>query len=454
MGLFRLLELKKRFAAAGKLSPEGLDELQKKNIREMVSHACTHSEYYKKLYKGKSADELLKKGFSSLPTVGKKKIMDNFNQVVTNPVLEKHKVEHYMASKPVGTWYAKKYRVIHTSGSSGTIGIFSYDDLAWDKLRACALARSVDFGILFKIEKMAFMGATDGHYAGMTLASDVPKVVAACKQISVHAPIEEMVYTLNRFKPTKLSGYPSGLLMLANEQLSGRLNIKPGSILSSAEPLDKRTRHLVKEAFGVDPYNFYAASESIGIAQECSEHHGMHVFTDQNVVELVDDKGTPVPPGKPGKVILTNLYNKAQPLIRYTMKDVAVYSKEPCECGLPFPILKEIEGREEDSIWVENSKGCYECLHSAFIVEFFVPGLQKLQLVQKERNKIVLRLVARENKEKVAMAARCRIGEILSSKKLQHTVQCEIEMVDSIPPDPKTGKTKIVLAMKKPRGIS
>jgi phenylacetate-coenzyme A ligase PaaK-like adenylate-forming protein len=262
-----------------------------------------------------------------------------------------------------------------------------------------------------------------------------------------------MVCCLNRFKPTRLSGYPSGLIMLANEQLEGRLNIKPRTILSSAEPLDERTRHMVKEAFGVEPLNFYAASESIGIAQECPEHHGMHVFTDQNVLELVDDKGNAVPAGTPGKVILTNLYNKAQPLIRYTMKDIAVYSKEPCECGRPFPVLKEIQGREEDSIWVENQKGGYECLHSAFFIEFFVPGLKKLQVVQKERNRILLRLVVGDDKVKIAMAAKCRMGEILSEKKLHDAVQTEIEMVDSIPPDPKTGKTKIVLAMKRPKQV-
>jgi phenylacetate-coenzyme A ligase PaaK-like adenylate-forming protein len=453
MGTMRILWLKRKFDAVSRMTPEEVEKLQQKNIRATLNNAVRHSPFYKKLYKGKSADELMKEGFSSLPTVGKRAIMDNFNEVITNPILDRHKLEHYMATKPVGGWYARKYKVIHSSGSSGTIGIFAYDDLGWDKLKACAMSRTVHFKVFTKIEKLAFTGATDGHYAGVTLASDVPTLVAAAKNFSVNMPMEEMVNGLNKFQPTRLSGYPSGLTILANEQLAGKLKIKPVSITSSGEPLDEGTRHLLREAFGIPPHNFYAASESVCLAQECEEHKGLHTFPDQNVIEVVDKDFQPVEPGKKGKVLLTNLYNSALPLIRYTMKDTAEYSEELCECGSPLPTLKNVYGREEESIWVEDYKGKYDILHSAMFVEFFVPGLKRIQIVQKARNKLLLRIVTQNNDDKIAMEARLRLNEILSAKKLHHAVETEVERVDSIPPDPKTGKTKIVVAMKPPKGV-
>jgi len=81
------------------------------------------------------------------------------------------------------------------------------------------------------------------------------------------------------------------------------------------------------------------------------------VFNDLHVLEVVDEEDETLPPGKPGAVVLSNLYNRCQPLIRYRMRDVAVYSEEECGCGLPFPLLENVYGRQEETIWVENGVG-------------------------------------------------------------------------------------------------
>jgi len=257
---------------------------------------------------------------------------------------------------------------------------------------------------------------------------------------------EGLVSRLNKFRPDDLRGYASGLMLLASEQLAGRLDIHPTNIVSSAEPLDDKARRVIEEAFGVTPYNFYAASESIGIVQDCSEHQGLHVFNDQHVLELLNEKNEPVKPGYPGQVVLNNLYNRCQPLIRYRMNDVAIYSDEECDCGLPFPLLKGIIGRQEEVIWVENNSGGYETIHSMVFIEFFVPGLRRLQVLQEERNRIRLKLVTDGDKEAILTAVTRRMEEILSGKNLLGQVTFDLEPVNLIAPDRKTGKTKTVIS--------
>ncbi len=451
MGILRILRLKRRFAAVSAMPSSGVEELQQRNIRAMLDHAVARSQFYRQLYRSRDAEELLKNSFSSLPMTDKQAIMENYDSVVTYPQIKRAALERHVTSASPGTPYRGGFRAVHTSGSSGTIGIFLYDAVGWDTLKALVLARCTDFSIGLRRKRLAFIGATDGHYAGVTLASDAPRLMVNYLHVSVNEPTSAMTTRLNRFQPDDLRGYPSGLAVLADEQLAGRLAIRPKNIVSSAEPLDEKTCRLVEEAFGVMPYNFYAASESIGIAQDCSEHNGLHVFNDLHVVELVDDKGEPVKPGKEGYVILTNLYNRCQPLIRYRMHDMASYAGHECSCGSPFPLLKAISGRREELIWVEDGSGAFEVIHPSVFEEFFVPGLRRMQVHQTERNRLLLKIVAEGDRDEISAAVAGRMNSILAGKGLQDSVQFEMEYVDSIPPDRRTGKTKVVVSIRAPR---
>ena len=72
----------------------------------------------------------------------------------------------------------------------------------------------------------------------------------------------------------------------------------------------------------------------------------MHLQADWAVLEVVDRRGEPVPPGQPGeKVLLTNLYNTVQPFLRYEVDDVVTMSPGPCPCGNPLPLILRVEGR-------------------------------------------------------------------------------------------------------------
>jgi phenylacetate-CoA ligase len=94
----------------------------------------------------------------------------------------------------------------------------------------------------------------------------------------------------------------------------------------------------------------YAATEPAGIASECEQHRGMHLFEDLVITEVVDENNKPVPPGVYGeRVLVTVLFSRTMPLIRYEMSDsVRLASSPHCPCGRPFALIDGIQGRAED----------------------------------------------------------------------------------------------------------
>ena len=110
----------------------------------------------------------------------------------------------------------------------------------------------------------------------------------------------------------------------------------------------------VEAAFGVEPYDFYATTEGL-LAGQCSQHQGFHVLEEFTLAENVDADGRPVPDGEPGaRVLLTNLFNRVQPLIRYEIPDVVTIEPEPCACGRTLRRMRSVQGRSDDVLRLDG----------------------------------------------------------------------------------------------------
>jgi phenylacetate-coenzyme A ligase PaaK-like adenylate-forming protein len=156
-----------------------------------------------------------------------------------------------------------------------------------------------------------------------------------------------------------LTGYASMLRLLAEEQLAGRLMITPSFIFSASEVLTESTRRLATAAWGRSPFNVYGATETSGIAAECGQHVGMHLFEDLVITEVVDAENRPVPAGEYGvKVLVTVLFSRTLPLIRYEMSDsVQRAADQRCSCGRPYALITGIQGREQESLTFPTEGG-------------------------------------------------------------------------------------------------
>jgi phenylacetate-coenzyme A ligase PaaK-like adenylate-forming protein len=184
------------------------------------------------------------------------------------------------------------------------------------------------------------------------------------------------------------------------------------------------------------------------MAAQCERHENLHLFADWHIFEAVDDALRPVAAGTPGNLLLTNLYNYTQPLIRYQMHDEIVMNEEPCGCKLPFPTMRNLAGRQEEFLWYDTADGKRDYIHPIVLVELFVAGLKKFQVIQTRRDAMLMKVMITGEEEAVLAAIRQRMHEIFCGKRLEETVKLTLEVVQDIPNDPITGKYKLIIPFK------
>ena len=279
----------------------------------------------------------------------------------------------------------------------------------------------------------------------MTSVRNAPRFLFKVITLSVNSPLEEICLDAGRFRPDGLVGYASAIGLLAQEQIARNVRIAPKKIWCTGEPLTPTIRTSIEKAFGVNPINIYGTSETMTFGAECDDSHRLHLFDDWFSVQVVDKALQPVMPGQTGRVIVTNLYNYTQPLIRYQMDDEIVLSNGLCSCGRPFAVIDKIVGRNNESLWFTRADGTKESVDPSVLEEFFVPGLERFQFVQTGSDELTMKAVVHGEKDGVVRAIRQRMTEILSQKALNETVQFEVELLDHIRNDPKTGKFRLII---------
>jgi phenylacetate-coenzyme A ligase PaaK-like adenylate-forming protein len=214
------------------------------------------------------------------------------------------------------------------------------------------------------------------------------------RRFDANAPLQDTVAALNEWRPENLVCYASMGRVLAEEQLAGRLEISPKAVMCSSEVLTAETRSRIHRAFGTEPFEVYAATEPAGIASEC-ERHRLHLFEDLVVTEVVDENNQPVPAGVVGaKVLVTVLFSRTQPLIRYEMSDRVCLSSESCHCGRTFGLVQSVEGRVQDVLVLPGVAGAPVSIHPVLFDRVLESlPIRQWQVVQRPRD-IVVRLVA------------------------------------------------------------
>lgn len=162
------------------------------------------------------------------------------------------------------------------------------------------------------------------------------------------AGMDDFLDDLQRFQPEVLMGYASALeLCAAHAQRRGGLGFQPKLIRSAAESLFPERRKRIEHAFGQPVRDMYGSRESASMAADGPDGR-LYVLGHGRVIELVDDTGAPVAPGVPGRVLVTDLTNRAFGLIRYENGDVASWAPEDETRPCPFPVLERIWGRTSD----------------------------------------------------------------------------------------------------------
>ena len=127
--------------------------------------------------------------------------------------------------------------------------------------------------------------------------------------------------------------------------------------IMGAEPYSVATTRKIEEAFGLSAFNCYGLSEMNGpaVAFECTARAGMHVWEDNYIVEVVDpEKGSPVPCGEKGELVLTTVNRTGMPILRYRTRDLTRLYDDRCACGRTHRRIERILGRTDDMLIVSG----------------------------------------------------------------------------------------------------
>lgn len=433
----RLLPLLLDVRRATKGGAAAIAQRQRLRFADIITHARAHSPYYRDLFKDvpQRVEEPM-----ALPPTDKKTLMARFDEWATDRDVTLGKARTFAANPDlIGERFLGKYTLATTSGTTGTPGIFIMDDGAMRVTSAMMLrmVRSwLGVGDLARIvaggRRLAMVADTGHHSATSVAAARLLRSPARRKRIqllSVRTPLQQLVTQLNEFKPALLAPYASMARLLASEQEAGRLQIQPVLMALAAEGLPIHEYGRIANVFQTKVGNSYAATECPFLSYSC-EHNWLHVNADWVVFEPVDANHRPVPRGTQSHtVLLTNLGNRIQPILRYDLGDSILERPDPCPCGSALPAIR-VPGRSADVLTFRTETGVPIAIAPLALEIDHIPGLELFQVVQTSATNLRVRLLptAGADADRVWRDAHSEIVRLLSEHRLEHvTVERALE---------------------------
>jgi putative adenylate-forming enzyme len=450
-----------------------IEKLQLQRLRRLLRYATDKSEFYRDLYQGIDLENC---SLQDLPIVTKAAMMDNYDRFVTDKRLKLHEIQTWAKDKQNdGNFYLGEFSPFMTSGSSGANALITYHRKALEVIQASLIAnypfqpkRSIyDHihtigGYLFgKKPRVAVITVPRGNLD--PLFKRVPTLrhlFINMKILSMLDPLDRIVEELNKYQPDQLTSNTFFIALLAQEQLAGRLNIAfkhPMSyIAGSGEVLAEHTRELASRAWNMKVQNTYGAMECYLMATSCRTYDHLHLMSYLCMIEIVDRRYKPVPQGQYGeKILLTNLFNFTQPIIRYEIEDVTGYANQSCECGSPFPTLLPVQGRTTDFFYFKNPRGGYDQFPPNILNAWllYMHEVRQYQIVQTARNELTFIYVSQNRAINIEQKLKQALAEALAQRGFEDHVSLRFKQVESIPRHERSGKYKPMISLGAPNGL-
>jgi len=409
---------------------------QRERLRMLLAYAAEYSSFHARRLRGLDLSRFEFGDLARLPVMTKSQMMAGFDDVVTDRRLSRRLAEqHLAASAHTPGLLLDEYVCLASGGSSGMRGVFvqtlgEYTDLVASIVRrgyarALAAGRPPPGGLVLAIVAAASPVHSSGFGAAVATGPPVRLI-----PVPATLPLAEIVARLNAARPPALLGYASKLAELAREQMAGRLSIAPRSVTSVSEVLTTADRAVIERAFTAPVTDSFVCTEGLVGHSEPGESV-MTFASDMCLAEPVDDDNNPVPPGMPSaKVLVTNLHNLTQPLIRYELTDRFTRTPATPEPGW---LRASIDGRADEVFQYGSVAVHPHVIRSILASESAVCEYQ----VRQTGSGIHVACVTSGPLAAPALAA--RLEHALRQAGLT-APQARIRLAEAIPRDPRTGK--------------
>ena len=326
-----------------RLEGESLRTFQDARGRSLIRWVRDHSNFYRGHWNGHDLEH-----WRELPTVDKSLMMANFSEFNTRGINREMAFELALRAEQDRNFSPtlEDCTVGLSSGTSGHRGLFLVSPLEKASWAGVILARALT-RFRFGGERVAFFLRSNSN-----LYEQVGRGRwLQFRYFDLMTPLEDSVRALNTFQPSILVAPPSMLELLAREQLAGRLKINPNPLISVAEVLEPQDRDRLESVFQAPVRQIYQATEGL-LAVSCS-HNSLHLQEDIVAVQL-----EPIPNSEARFApIITDLWRRTQPIIRYRLNDILTLEDRPCTCGSSWRVIGQIEGRSDDVLEFEQVAG-------------------------------------------------------------------------------------------------
>ncbi|MBU0681018.1 MAG: hypothetical protein KKD73_06310 [Proteobacteria bacterium] len=383
------------------LSLAQLQEASDVQTRKLACHAASHVPYYKKEFQALGLDPAA---------------MDFPGDWVRLPVLDKDILRQEYVNLVSETDHGQQSFVNHSGGSTGKPVQFISDNILYTRMAAW-----MDFvfgwaGWQPGELRLELWGNNDRTLPPTPWQRWRAKLGGSFA-VPVYKYTEKDLFkwwqVTKQLRPTIIYGYSSVLADFARFlESEGYRPTGIKGVFSSAEVLYPEQRLVIERVFGCKVYNQYGSRETPCVACECPEG-GMHLFIDWNRIEFVGSGH-----GNDGdsEIVITPLYNYAQPLLRYQIGDLGRPRVESCACGRGYPLMDLNVARSGDFLRGADGSRFYTSLFT-----HLMDGkgwVRAFQFVQKAENKIVLHVVAESGVEAKSLAANleAELGTVLRGK--------------------------------------
>lgn len=418
--LFPIRQMKRNLS----VSRQRLDQMRLGLLKKQIENANENVPFYQKAFRSRG---LLPDNIATIADLGK------------FPIISKKHIQQNPEAFLNARLPKKRCFASHTSGSTGEPSWTYYDRPCWyrkkylSKLRA-RMACGLNWG-----ERIAiFESEASARLRKQTRRLPFQRLIF---QVSYFSLFEEVKMTLPlviEFNPQNIYGPPSYLFQLARAFEEEQKHL-PGlkRIFTSAEYLEAPVKRFLSHVFQANVFDIFGSTEMKEVAWECEHGKGYHINEDEVICEVLDKSGKNLSPGEVGDIVMTDLHNKAMPLIRFWTADKGMLLENPCACGRTFSLMKPLAGRASEYIQLPNGKHLSPYLFTTSIEK--IDGLLQYQIIQKSDVDLFVKVIFDD--------AKCREGrreiERILSRITENTMEITIEQCATIDIE-ETGKYKVV----------
>ena len=312
-----------------------LERWKQRRVAELVDDVRARSPFHRDLWRG-----LPTSSWASFPTVDKRDMMANFDRFNTIGVSRDTAMAIALVAEQQREYSATVAgcTIGLSSGTSGHRGLFLVSADEQTRWAGTILARAIPD--LRPGHRVAFFLRANSRLYERTSS------VVQFRFFDLMQPLDDAVTQLNAFRPQLIVGPPSLLGLLADAREQGRLRATPTRLISVAEVIEPRDRERLERIFQISVGEVYQCTEGL-IAVTC-RHGTMHLQEDVMMMQT-----EPVAPHDATRVtpILTDLWRRTQPIVRYRLGDILKLDATPCACGSSWQRIAAIEGRQDDLCW-------------------------------------------------------------------------------------------------------